>query len=158
MAIPKLKDLIELDVKPPTKIAGVVVKSDGKVLLTKRSEAAGKYPNFWAVPMGHVENGEKFIESAAREFKEETNMDDDSYIILNNLSSIQENYIGTNGVNYRQIYYLGMSTNDSEINYNYTDDNYEIGDIRWVSWDDAVKLIRPYYQSKININLMCPRE
>ena len=33
----------------------------------------------------------------------------------------------------------------------YSDDNYEIGDIRWVSCDDAVKLIRPYYQSKINI-------
>jgi len=95
MAIPKLKDLIELDVKPPTKIAGVVVKSDGKVLLTKRSEAAGKYPNFWAVPMGHVENGEKFIESAAREFKEETMIDIDtnSLVYLDTLKDSKYNRI-----------------------------------------------------------------
>ena len=78
MSIPKLKNLIELDVKKPTKIAGVVVKSEGEILLTKRSELAGKYPNFWAVPMGHVEKGEKFKKAAAREFKEETMLDIDS--------------------------------------------------------------------------------
>ena len=78
MSIPKLKNLIELNVKKPSRIAGVVVKSEGEILLTKRSELAGKYPNFWAVPMGHVGKGEKFIEGAAREFKEETMLDFDS--------------------------------------------------------------------------------
>ena len=93
MAIPKLKDLIELDVKPPTKIAGVVVKSEGKVLLVKRSEIAGKYPNFWAVPMGHVESGEKFIEAAAREFQEETmlDIDSDSLVYLDTLKDTKYN-------------------------------------------------------------------
>ena len=78
MSIPKLKSLIEQPVKKITKISGVVLKSEGEVLLTKRSEVAGKYPNFWAVPMGHVEKGEKFKEAAAREFKEETMLDIDS--------------------------------------------------------------------------------
>ena len=63
MSIPKLKNLIEASIDKPSRIGGVVVKSDGKLLLTKRSELAGKYPNFWAVPMGHVEDDEKFIES-----------------------------------------------------------------------------------------------
>tara|TARA_Y100000114_G_C11674462_1_gene285438 strand:+ start:296 stop:724 length:429 start_codon:yes stop_codon:yes gene_type:complete len=78
MSIPKLKSLIEQPVKKISKIAGVVLKSEGEVLLTKRSEVAGKYPNFWAVPMGHVEENESFKEGAAREFKEETMLDIDS--------------------------------------------------------------------------------
>jgi len=83
MTIPKLIDLLEfpnpIKVKPkkPKKIGGVLVKSKGQVLLTKRSENAGKYPNYWAVPMGHVERNEKFIEGAVREFMEETQIDID---------------------------------------------------------------------------------
>ena len=83
MTIPKLIDLLEfpnpIKVKPkkPKRIGGVLVKSKGQVLLTKRSENAGKYPNFWAVPMGHVEKGEKFIEGAVREFIEETQIEID---------------------------------------------------------------------------------
>jgi ADP-ribose pyrophosphatase YjhB (NUDIX family) len=75
----KLKDLInERDyhlTKPLRKVGGVAIVSEGQVLLVKRSETAGKYPNFWAVPMGGVEKGETFREGAARELKEETMLD-----------------------------------------------------------------------------------
>ena len=95
MSIPKLKSLIKLPPKPPKRIGGVVVKSNDKVLLVKRSEGAGKYPNFWAVPMGHVEKGEKFIEGAAREFKEETmlDIDSDSLVYLDTLKDSKYNRI-----------------------------------------------------------------
>ena len=77
MSIPKLKDLLnEVDFsKPPRKVGGVAIVSEGQVLLVKRSETAGKYPNFWAVPMGGVDKGETFREGAARELKEETMLD-----------------------------------------------------------------------------------
>ena len=43
MSIPKLKNLIELDVKKPTKIAGVVVKpEDLKKILTKYNFSLNK--------------------------------------------------------------------------------------------------------------------
>ena len=75
----KLKDLLnERDfhlTKPPRKVGGVAVISEGQVLCVKRSETQGKYPNFWSVPMGGVENGETFREGAARELKEETMLD-----------------------------------------------------------------------------------
>ena len=75
----KLKDLInERDyhlTKPLRKVGGVAIVSEGQVLLVKRSETAGKDPNFWAVPMGGVEEGETFREGAARELKEETMLD-----------------------------------------------------------------------------------
>ena len=79
MSIPKLKDLLnERDyhlTKPLRKVGGVAIVSEGQVLLVKRSETAGKYPNFWAVPMGGIEKGETFREGAARELKEETMLD-----------------------------------------------------------------------------------
>ena len=79
MSIPKLKDLLkETDyhlTKPPRRIGGVAIVSEGQILLVKRSETAGKYPNFWAVPMGGVEKNETFREGAARELKEETMLD-----------------------------------------------------------------------------------
>ena len=74
MSIPKLIDLIA-EIKKPSLIGGVVVKSEEQILLVRRSEIAGKYPNFWAVPMGHIEKGETFKEGAHREFQEETKLD-----------------------------------------------------------------------------------
>ena len=76
MSIPKLIDLI-IEIKKPSLIGGVIVKSKGQILLVRRSETAGKYPNFWAVPMGHIEKGETFKEGAHREFQEETKLDID---------------------------------------------------------------------------------
>ena len=77
MSIPKLKDLLkEVDFsKPPRKVGGVAIVSEGQILLVRRAEDAGKYPNFWSVPMGGVEEGETFREGAARELKEETMLD-----------------------------------------------------------------------------------
>ena len=77
MSIPKLTDLLkEIDFrKPPRKVGGVAIVSEGQILLVKRSETAGKYPNFWSVPSGGVDKGETFREGAARELKEETMLD-----------------------------------------------------------------------------------
>ena len=93
MSIPKLLDLLELEVKKPERIGAVVVVSEGQVLLVKRAENAGKYPNFWAVPMGHVEDGEKMIQGAHREFQEETKLDIDinSLVYLDTLKDSKYN-------------------------------------------------------------------
>ena len=78
MSIPKLKDLLEVDIhlsKKERKIGGVAIVSEGEVMMVRRAENAGKYPNYWAVPMGGVEEGETFREGAVRELKEETMLD-----------------------------------------------------------------------------------
>ena len=94
MSIPKLLDLIK-EIEKPSKIGGVVVKSQGQILLVRRSENAGKYPNFWAVPMGHVEDNEKFIQGAHREFQEETKLDIDinSLVYLDTIRDTKYNRI-----------------------------------------------------------------
>ena len=94
MSIPKLIDLIA-EIKKPKLIGGVIVKSKGQILLVRRSETAGKYPNFWAISMGHVESGETSKEGAYREFYEETKLDIDpnSLVYLTTLKDSRYNRI-----------------------------------------------------------------
>ena len=94
MSIPKLIDLI-IEIKKLSLIGGVIVKSERQILLVRRSETAGKYPNFWAVPMGHIKKGETFKECAHREFQEETKLDIDinSLVYLTTLKDSKYNRI-----------------------------------------------------------------
>jgi len=53
--------------------AGVLVKCNNKVLLCKRNNQ-GSFPGMWSIPGGKMEPGETPIESAKREFFEETDI------------------------------------------------------------------------------------
>ena len=54
------------------KSAGVIVKWNNKCLLCKRSNVE-TYSGEWSIPGGKVEPGEEIIDTAHREFYEETN-------------------------------------------------------------------------------------
>jgi len=58
--------------------ATVVVIKDNKILLNLRSDT-----NTWGIPGGATELGETLEETASRELKEETNLDCDSFTLLN---------------------------------------------------------------------------
>lgn len=51
---------------------GVLLKSDNKILLVKRSREPGK--GKWAVPGGRLRFGEKLMDAAVREVEEETGL------------------------------------------------------------------------------------
>lgn len=53
--------------------AGVIVRSNNKVLLCKRNTKK-TLPGFWSIPAGKVEKGESPKEAAYREFLEETDL------------------------------------------------------------------------------------
>lgn len=53
--------------------AGVIVRSNNKVLLCKRNTKK-TLPGFWSIPAGKVEKGESPKETAYREFLEETDL------------------------------------------------------------------------------------
>ena len=107
----------------------------------------------WGFPKGRRNHLEKNFDCAIREFQEETNVVLDDINILTNIKPITEDYIGTNGVNYKHLYYLALSKShlDVSISPDNKNQNYEIGDIGWFTWTEAVNLIRPYYLEKINI-------
>jgi 8-oxo-dGTP pyrophosphatase MutT (NUDIX family) len=102
----------------------------------------------WEIPKGRRNLYETNLECAKREFKEETGYIENDYEILNNLYCINNNFIGTNGKEYKYIYYIGLLKN---IN-NTTDiRNKEVGNISLLNWDEAISKIRPYDKSKIDV-------
>lgn len=103
----------------------------------------------WEFPKGRKNINENNLECAMREFKEETNIYSSKIQVLERLNYLEENYKGTNDLNYKNIYYLASSSELIELNNHY--DNYEIGEIRWFTIPEAVDIIRPYYGPKIKL-------
>lgn len=72
--------------------ATVVVIKNNKILLNLRSDT-----NTWGIPGGALELGETLQETAARELKEETNLEADNYILLNVFSGKDFYFVYPNG-------------------------------------------------------------
>lgn len=106
------------------------------------------YPE-WEIPKGRKNNNESNINCAIREFYEETGIAPNEYDIKHNITSIHDDFIGTDGNKYKHIFYIGVYKN--EINNRIFNNNNEIKETRWCSWDEAITLIRPYHKNKINI-------
>jgi ADP-ribose pyrophosphatase YjhB (NUDIX family) len=103
----------------------------------------------WEFPKGKRNMDEDNLNCAKREFCEETNLNIDDINIYNS-AIIEEEFKGTNNLNYKNIYYFANTDNLSELT-NTDAMNYEIGDIKWVTINEAINMIRPYYISKIKL-------
>jgi ADP-ribose pyrophosphatase YjhB (NUDIX family) len=66
-------------------VAVIVFNKDGQILLGRRN---GSYSGLWCIPCGYVEYDEDVFDAAAREFKEETNLD----IKINGVYTVQSNF------------------------------------------------------------------
>ena len=100
----------------------------------------------WGFPKGRRNLKEKNIECAQREFEVETGLLYDSYHILN-MTPLEETYLSTNNLKYKHIYYIGQ-INDYENNICIDKSNItqsiEVGDIKWLKFNDALEIIRDY--------------
>jgi 8-oxo-dGTP pyrophosphatase MutT (NUDIX family) len=109
----------------------------------------------WGFPKGRRSKQEDNLSCAKREFQEESDFTEDDFIILENVFPIIEDFIGTNGVKYRHVYYLAFSNknllNKLKLNNKNIHQTNEIGDIRFFNYDDALKIIRPYHLAKKKI-------
>jgi 8-oxo-dGTP pyrophosphatase MutT (NUDIX family) len=106
----------------------------------------------WGFPKGRRNFNESDIDASVREFEEETNLSRDNIRIYNNIFPFTEEFFGSNNVKYKHVYYLAKSTEELEdihIDKNNIHQISEIGDIRWVSYDEALSLLRPYETTKI---------
>lgn len=104
----------------------------------------------WGFPKGRRTFQEDDKTCAIREFNEESGFIDDEYTLLNDIVPIEESFIGTNGISYRHIYYWALSNTDKmpTIDSKNMDQLGEIGAIGWYSYDEAMKLIRPYHTER----------
>lgn len=108
----------------------------------------------WGFPKGRRSDSESDYSCSIREFEEESDMKNDEYSMFgdigDNFVRIIEDLIGTNGEKYRHVYYLGI--NETEripiLNPNNKNQINEIGDIKWLSIDDAIRAIRPHHKER----------
>jgi hypothetical protein len=107
----------------------------------------------WGFPKGRRNKMESNIECSKREFEEESGFGENDYIILENIKPLQEEFFGTDGVKYKHIYYIGLSVSDKmpAINTNNLNQSGEIGDIGYFAHYEAIKIIRSYHTSRIQL-------
>jgi 8-oxo-dGTP pyrophosphatase MutT (NUDIX family) len=90
---------------------------------------------------------ESNIACAEREFYEETGYNKKNYKFIKNYPTIYEEFTGTNGVNYKHIYYLVKMKDNvlpPKIDKNNIIQTGEVKNIGWFDYEECIALIRPY--------------
>lgn len=107
----------------------------------------------WGFPKGRRNIRETDIDCASREFIEETGYNIEDISILKNLDPIQEQFYGSNNVEYKHIYFVAKFNGNKKpyINQNNKDQISEISKIGWFTYEEAISMIRPYNVEKKNV-------
>jgi ADP-ribose pyrophosphatase YjhB (NUDIX family) len=105
----------------------------------------------WGFPKGRRDKNEKNVDCAIREFKEETGLNSDNYIILNRLNTIEETVVGLEKSVFKLVYYIGLSYNQNKLEMINEHQKYEIGDMKWLTYEEVIPKIRDYYGEKIKM-------
>ena len=102
----------------------------------------------WGFPKGRRNYQETDIKCSFREFHEETGYDKDSLDLVTNVAPFEEIFMGSNFKTYKHKYYIanfkGPPTTPEF-------QKSEVSDMRWVNFEEATKLIRPYNIEKIKM-------
>ena len=104
--------------------------------------------NEWGFPKGRKNRNESNRDCAIREFEEETNIDRSKFNVIDSIDPIEENFIGTNGLKYRNVYYIAELKERSELSVN---GNNEINQINFFNYNDSVSIIRDYQTDKKDV-------
>lgn len=104
----------------------------------------------YCIPKGRRNNNETQVHCAIREFIEETGFQRYNFNIINNYSSIEELFYGSNGVPYKHIYYIAKINTDiiPSINTNNILQAGEVKNIKWFSYKEAMNVFRCYESTK----------
>lgn len=98
-------------------------------------------------PKGRRNMKESNIGCAEREFYEETGYNKNHYSFIKEYPTIVEEFVGTNGVTYKHIYYLVKMKDDippPRIDYKNKIQTGEVQNIGWFSFEECMAIIRPY--------------
>lgn len=101
----------------------------------------------WGFPKGRRMKGETDIDCAVREFWEETNIPSEAYEVLP-AKSYTEVFTGTNGVNYKHVYFLALLKDSKLINTSQKltpMQKREVSAVSWKTLKQAREITRPHY-------------
>jgi 8-oxo-dGTP pyrophosphatase MutT (NUDIX family) len=123
-------------------------------ILIKDSTTVYNEPE-WGFPKGRRSVHESEFSAALREFREETGWGvyRKPPFCLRNIPCVIEKYTGSNGIEYRQIYYIGICNDDSFVYIDETNkvQTREVSKIGWFNFEEANKVIRDSNPEKKNI-------
>jgi len=99
----------------------------------------------WGFPKGRRMRGETDVDCAIREFYEETNIPRSAYTLCRNLC-FEEVFTGTNNVQYKHVYFIGLLNKDIDVTQKLTAvQRREISCVKWMSFTESMATIRPHY-------------
>lgn len=108
----------------------------------------------WDFPKGRRNSHENDYECAIREFCEETNFKKDDIKIIKEAGEFIEIHKGTNGIQYRTVYFLAEFLNPNycpKIDQNNKYQAMEISDIGWFNYEKSLAKFREYDGEKKNV-------
>ncbi len=79
-------NIVANDSKKVAKV--VIIDSEDRVLMLKRSNYVEKYAGHWDLPGGHIKVGEDFEIGMKREVKEETDLDIENVIFVDKIDNL----------------------------------------------------------------------
>ena len=99
----------------------------------------------WGFPKGRRDAQESDYICAMREMEEETGVKEREVVAIQNIEPLNESFFGSNHVNYCHKYFIVWVPPSVNIKFNSENDHMrrEIGDIQWLSLDQALARIRP---------------
>lgn len=103
----------------------------------------------WGFPKGRRNFKEKEVNCALREFQEETGYDSKMINIIQNVQPLEEIFTGSNYKSYKHSYYIAIMNPSYNPVVKYQKS--EVSDIKWLSFEDACKSVRPYNLERIKI-------
>lgn len=135
------------------------IKTDNGRRLRKLIHRTKSIDSIWEIPKGRSMGREKPINTAVREFKEETNIAIKQYNFLIHIKPIVESYI-VNKCNYKHTYYIAVAKRFDlvpEINFSSYEQLVEVEKIQWVSLDRAKYLNLKQIEPQLHIHNLLKR-
>jgi 8-oxo-dGTP pyrophosphatase MutT (NUDIX family) len=103
----------------------------------------------WGFPKGRKNYQEKDLIAARREFEEETGYSKDDLKIIQNIVPFEEIFTGSNYKSYKHKYYIAKLENGANPVNSFQDS--EVSSLKWVTFNESYKIIRPYNLEKKEI-------
>lgn len=99
----------------------------------------------WGFPKGRRSLHETEQACALREFGEETGISVHHLKLVSDVPPIVENYVGSNGIPYRHVYFVGVCSADAAVAFQPSNRvmSREVSGIEWKTFDSAYLSIRP---------------
>ena len=105
----------------------------------------------WGFPKGRRNHQEKDLDCACREFAEETGDSRECLKQIFNILPYEEIFIGSNMKCYKNKYFLCYMNANSELSNSCGYQKSEVKNMRWLSYDECMNIIRPYNVEKKNM-------